>query len=113
MSACPFCRDNWDALNITERYGPDIAILVPLNPVVPGHRLVISDFHSTDAADNPQIAAQLMYSAAVYVRRNKIQANIITSIGEAATQTVLHAHLHVVPRCTDDGLALPWTGQQI
>lgn len=108
---CVFCPDNWDNLNITERQGESIAILVPLNPVVPGHRLVISEFHTADAAANPTTAAGLMHYAAAYVHRNKLQANIITSIGPAATQTVLHTHLHIVPRVEGDGLPLPWSPQ--
>lgn len=39
-------------------------------------------------------------------------ANIITSRGSAATQTVYHLHLHVVPRREGDGLGLPWTDRQ-
>lgn len=39
-------------------------------------------------------------------------ANLITSRGGAATQTVFHLHVHVVPREAGDGLALPWTPQQ-
>jgi histidine triad (HIT) family protein len=36
-------------------------------------------------------------------------ANLITSKGSAATQTVFHLHVHLVPRQVDDGLPLPWT----
>jgi histidine triad (HIT) family protein len=39
-------------------------------------------------------------------------ANLITSVGSAATQTVFHLHVHVVPRRAGDGLALPWTSQK-
>ena len=39
------------------------------------------------------------------------ESNLITSIGPAATQTVPHLHLHLVPRRPGDGLPLPWTPQ--
>ena len=39
-------------------------------------------------------------------------ANLITSIGAAATQTVFHLHVHVVPRHEGDGLLLPWSNQE-
>jgi len=45
------------------------------------------------------------------VNVNRLQANIITSIGSAATQTVMHAHIHIVPRAEGDGLKLPWADQ--
>jgi hypothetical protein len=38
--------------------------------------------------------------------------NLITSVGAAATQTVRHLHIHLIPRREGDALALPWTGQQ-
>ncbi|CAL9324879.1 HIT family protein [Streptomyces sp. SudanB91_2054] len=37
--------------------------------------------------------------------------NLITSKGEAATQSVFHFHVHVVPRQEGDGRPLPWTAQ--
>ncbi len=37
--------------------------------------------------------------------------NLITSKGEAATQSVFHLHVHIVPRQEGDRLPLPWTPQ--
>jgi len=110
MIDCPFCPDNWDNLDILKLTGIG-AILTPLNPVTEGHVLVIHRKHSADAAVNPDVASDLMFSAALWVQKRGIEANIITSIGPAATQTVFHTHVHVVPRRENDGLHLPWTGQ--
>lgn len=111
MIDCVFCPDNWGNLNIVS-YGFDPAIVInPLDPVTPGHVLVIHPTHTANAADDPQIAAVLMSSAAWYVNHHELQANIITSIGPNATQTVMHTHLHIVPRTEGDGLPLPWTPQ--
>lgn len=38
-------------------------------------------------------------------------ANLITSKGADATQSVYHLHVHIAPRQADDGLHLPWTSQ--
>ena len=38
--------------------------------------------------------------------------NLITSAGIPATQSVLHLHIHIVPRYENDGLHLPWTDQR-
>jgi histidine triad (HIT) family protein len=38
--------------------------------------------------------------------------NLITSAGRAATQSVMHLHLHLVPRLDGDGLALPWSRKE-
>lgn len=104
---CPFCPDNWDNLDILHRTGGTV-IITPLNPVTDGHVLVITKKHTADASVDPEVAEQLMYVAAWYVQNTGIQANIITSIGANATQTVRHTHLHVIPRQPNDGLQLPW-----
>lgn len=115
---CPFCPDNWHNLYLMARVsgfvGHYVAVIEPLNPVAPGHALVISSEHTENAAATGKygIAANLMQVAAEYVDNNDLQANIITSIGPLATQTVFHTHLHIVPRRENDGLQLPWTGQQ-
>lgn len=83
----------------------DAVAIVPLNPVTPGHVLVIPRAHVVDASDRPHIAAQAMERAASIAVP---PFNIITSAGKEATQSVFHLHLHVVPRAENDGLALPW-----
>lgn len=107
--SCPFCPDNWDNLDILYA-SMGRAVIRPLNPVTDGHVLVISEKHTADAAVNPFVASDLMQLAALWVQDKGIEANIITSVGANATQTVRHTHLHVVPRRPNDGLALPWTG---
>jgi diadenosine tetraphosphate (Ap4A) HIT family hydrolase len=112
---CVFCVDNWPNLEIladlTNAEGHRVAVLRPLDPVTDGHVLVIGALHTKTAATDPRITGQLMVTAAWWVQQLKIEANIITSIGSAATQTVMHTHVHVVPRKVGDGLPLPWTPQ--
>lgn len=113
VEGCPFCLPNWKNLDVVSMPSVNVRIIRPLNPVVDGHVLVINAFHTVNAAARPTVAAELMYHAAEHVKLRRIQANIITSIGGAATQTVEHTHTHVVPRRIGDGLHLPWTGQII
>lgn len=86
-------------------------VFEPLNPVVPGHLLVVPDVHVEHAKADATIAAGAMDIAGLVAARYR-SSNIITSIGPEATQSVKHLHLHVVPRHKDDGLTLPWTGQK-
>lgn len=115
MENCVFCPDNWDNLDIVERHydlGKERRLIInPLDPVTQGHVLVIGAYHVESAAQDRYQAAELMQLAAAYVEGKGIQANIITSIGEWATQTVKHTHVHIVPRHKGDGLPLPWTPQ--
>jgi histidine triad (HIT) family protein len=83
---------------------------VPLDPVTPGHVLVVPRKHVEDALVNPAITAATMLVAAQLARaRNAYPCNLITSAGREATQSVFHLHIHVVPRRRFDGLALPWS----
>ncbi|MBM9467257.1 HIT family protein [Nakamurella leprariae] len=90
-------------------------VIRPLRPVTGGHAIVIPREHVTDALASPIVTALVAGDAAVYAAARAFRwdgVNLITSVGQAATQTVRHLHVHVVPRRTDDGLHLPWTGQQ-
>lgn len=106
---CPFCYRVF-ANEFTYSW-PDVVAFAPLNPVVPGHVLVVPRMHVPDAAADPEVTAATMRRASQIMRGFGGDWNVITSVGAAATQTVFHLHVHLVPRRDGDGLALPWTGQ--
>lgn len=118
MSDCVFC-DIIAGKAPAKHMGSWISTVViePLNPVTPGHLLVIPRAHVADALEDASVTATTMYDAAMCVnalsrvRPEYESVNIITSVGTPATQTVFHLHIHIVPRREADGLALPWTGQ--
>ncbi|MER6601206.1 HIT family protein [Streptomyces parvus] len=110
MTACPFCEINEGRApaEFVHEWSDAIAI-VPLNPVVEGHTLVIPKTHVTDFAEDPAVSAATMRRAADLADRLLSGSmNLITSRGREATQSVFHLHLHLVPRAENDGLALPW-----
>lgn len=112
VSACVFCA-------IVAGQGPatvvrewdDVIAIRPLNPVTPGHVLVIPHAHVADVGEDLAVSARTMACAAELAGLLPA-ANVITSKGTVATQTVFHLHLHVVPRAEGDALPLPWTPQQ-
>ena len=83
-------------------------VFEPPNPVVEGHLLVAPRTHVTDASVNPDLTARVMRVAA-RLTRDIPAANIITSLGRSATQSIFHLHVDIVPRTPDDGLTMPWT----
>lgn len=112
---CPFCDYRGPSSVLLD--AGDCIVIEPLKPVVPGHVIVIPKEHVPDALDTPRVAEAAMFVAASWARTRRDQGgcqdwNIITSAGRAATQTVPHLHIHVVPRKEGDGLMLPWSGQQ-
>jgi len=106
--ACPFCEYVGPSKIVAT--SADSYAITPLNPVVDGHLLVIPRVHVADFAAEPAVTAAVFADAA-RIAQELVDGdcNLITSKGPAGTQTVRHLHVHVVPRRTDDGLALPWS----
>jgi histidine triad (HIT) family protein len=108
---CPFCARIADG-EVEQTLHPDVVTFEPLRPVTPGHRLFLPTRHLPRATDNPKRVGETMEQAAVWAVANGVDSsNLIVSTGRAATQTIPHFHVHLVPRRPLDGLHLPWTGQ--
>jgi len=106
---CPFCEIIAGRAPATVvREWDDAFAIVPLGPVTDGHVLVIPKEHVSDFADDPVATATATYRAAELAAETDRPMNLITSRGAAATQSVFHLHLHLVPRAENNGLALPW-----
>lgn len=113
MSDCPFCEilaGNAPAEVIDE--DNESICIVPLNPVVDGHLLVIPREHAQYIWQST-IPVKMLKTMALYGANYGDGCNVIQSNGVTATQTVPHVHFHIVPRTYDDGLHLPWTGQDV
>lgn len=112
MRDCPFCDivARRAPAELVYEWGWAIAF-VPLNPVVPGHTLIVPKTHVEDATEAPEYTAETMRYASHLARWRGVDCNLITSVGPAATQTVGHLHVHYVPRRPGDGLLLPWSGR--
>jgi histidine triad (HIT) family protein len=111
MSDCPFCQriasGQYD-------YSCDHSVAFqPLNPVTPGHFLVVPRRHCASALTSPYAAGKALdWAGRLASEMGLDAANFITSAGADATQTVMHLHVHVVPRRPGDGLLLPWSLQE-
>lgn len=110
---CAFCvivhRDPKSQLRATDK---DCVVFEPLDPVVPGHVLVVPRKHIADFTYDPEIFAACAEMITIESQIAKEKAggvNLIASAGIAATQSIFHLHFHIVPRNEDDGLFLPWT----
>lgn len=109
MSDCVFCKivrheapARWVAMM------GNSSAFHPLNPVTPGHILVIPNKHVSDFAEDAEVSAAVMRDAASLARTLGGDCNLITSKGRAATQSVFHLHIHLIPRKAGDQLMLPW-----
>ena len=90
-----------------------VLAFMDIDPVTPGHMLVISKEHLPRLADLSEEVAAEMFSVArrlaAAVRRTDLRCegvNLFYADGEAAFQEVFHSHLHVVPRFAGDGFVI-------
>lgn len=115
-SECPFCAIARGANQAPEIVcgGDSWVAFFPLEPATPGHTLVIPREHTPDLWKvRPELAADLMRAvlrvgSAIETALRPEGLNLITSAGEAASQTVFHLHLHVIPRWHRDGFRPIW-----
>ena len=104
---CVFCDKEKILSNVVEV--GNCYVFEPLNPVVPGHLLVVNKKHTEDFTDDPEVFAETAKVASEWANSFNGEWNLITSKGKNATQTVFHCHIHLVPRKENDNLKLPWS----
>ncbi|WP_206304653.1 HIT domain-containing protein [Streptomyces sp. B27] len=112
MKNCAFCAiAAGQAPAVIVREWPDALAIRPRSGgCTDGHVFVLPRVHVEDAGTDIEVTRAVMGRAAELLAELPA-GNIVTSKGEAATQSVFHLHVHVVPRQEDDGLPLPWTPQ--
>lgn len=114
MAHCIFCEIVAGRSEATFLYRDyDVAAFLDIQPINPGHMLVIPVVHASGLRDlDPQVGgrafkvAQQM-AAALYDSQLKCEGvNVFLADGKAAMQDVFHAHFHVIPRFKGDGFGL-------
>ena len=85
-------------------------VFMDLNPVTPGHLLVVPREHAVGLEDLDGFTSAHVWSVghemARALRRSGMRCegiNVLLCDGEVAFQTVFHFHLHVIPRYAGDG----------
>jgi histidine triad (HIT) family protein len=114
MTDCVFCRILAGELPGTFVYrDDDVAAFMDIQPVNPGHVLVVPVRHATYLADiDADAAGRLMavaHRVVAALRASGMRCegvNLFLADGEAAMQEVPHVHLHVFPRWRGDGFGL-------
>ena len=85
-----------------------------INPANEGHALVIPREHAADLYSVSEealartIATARKVAAAVAKTLNPDGLNLVQCNGQAAAQSVMHFHVHVLPRVEGDGLSMNW-----
>ena len=108
---CVFCeiiRGERKAYRIYE--DDEVIVILDINPVSKGHCLVISKKHYANIFDAPEDILSRMIAVAKrisIVLRDRLDTkgvNIIMANNPEAGQTVMHVHIHVIPRYPNDDI---------
>ena len=116
---CIFCKiANGEIPSRTVFEDEQFRVFLDLGPATKGHALVVPKDHYKDLFAVPAdvLSAAILTAQKVGAQlKEKLHAdgmNLVQNNGAAAGQTVMHYHLHVIPRTEGDGHLAPWTPVQ-
>jgi histidine triad (HIT) family protein len=114
-SECVFCKIVAGTSDCQEIYQDEKTLaFMDIHPANDGHCLVIPKAHFETVFDMPPAAFGGVGSTVAKVARavNEVLrpggVSLIQANGELAGQSVLHVHVHVLPRRTADNLLINW-----
>ena len=112
---CIFCKIAAGEISSATVYeDDDFRAILDLGPAAKGHTLVIPKSHSDNLLSvEPDTAAKAL--KVISKTANAIKEalgcdgiNVVQNNGEAAGQTVMHLHFHIMPRYKNDSVNIGW-----
>ncbi len=92
----------------------DFKVILDLSPATRGHALILPKEHADNLFELPDETAKKLLPLAKKLANNMAQKlqmdglNLVQNNGEVAGQTVMHFHLHMIPRYKEDGQHISW-----
>jgi len=112
---CIFCKiANGEIPSETLFENDEFRVILDLGPATRGHALILPKNHFADIYEIPeeQAAKAMVLAKKIAIQmKEKMHCdgfNIVQNNGEAAGQTVLHFHMHLIPRYKDDNQKIGW-----
>lgn len=112
---CIFCKLANGVFQTNSIYEDDkFNVILDLGPATKGHALILPKEHADNLYELPdETAAAAMILAKKLAKKmvDKLGAdglNVVQNNGEAAGQSVMHYHLHLIPRYKNDGQHILW-----
>ena len=111
---CIFCDLIRGAAEVSICYEDATALaFMDIQPVNPGHVLVVPKAHYETLVDVPTNVAMHLFEVSMglapVIRRmaGAHDMNIVVNSGANAGQNIFHYHVHLIPRTIDDGFDIP------
>ena len=115
MENCIFCKIAAGEIPSNTIYEDDsFRVILDLGPATKGHALVLPKNHYADLFEIPEDVladAARVAKKVAGTMKEKLACdglNLVQNNGETAGQTVMHFHLHIIPRYKDDGQHILW-----
>lgn len=115
MDNCIFCKIASGEIPSNTIYEDDsFRVILDNGPATKGHALVLPKEHYANLFEIPD---EVLSGAAVVAKKVSLTMkeklacdglNLVQNNGETAGQTVMHFHLHIIPRYKDDGQHILW-----
>ena len=112
---CIFCKLANGVIPTNSIYeDEDFKVILDMGPATKGHALILPKEHADNLYELPdETAAKILPLAKKLAlsMREKLHTdglNVVQNNGEEAGQTVMHYHLHLIPRYQNDGQRILW-----
>lgn len=112
---CIFCKiANGEIPSKTLYEDEEFRVILDLGPATKGHALILPKEHAANLYELPEEAASKVLVLAKKMAARMTEKlgcdglNLVQNNGEAAGQTVMHFHMHIIPRYEGDGQTIGW-----
>lgn len=112
---CIFCKIANGDIPTNALYEDEVVkVIFDLGPASRGHVLILPKNHFDNVYSLDSETAAHIFQVAVKVANGLKTAlncdglNIVQNNGEAAGQTVMHFHMHLIPRYKNDTVTITW-----
>ncbi|MCD8197487.1 MAG: HIT family protein [Lachnospiraceae bacterium] len=113
---CIFCKiANGEIPSTTLYEDEDFRVILDMGPAARGHALLLPKEHYASLFElDDTVASKALVTAKKIAARMKEALgadgfNLVQNNGEAAGQTVMHFHIHLIPRYENDRAGILWT----
>ncbi len=113
---CIFCKiANGEIPSATVYEDAEFRAILDLGPASKGHTLILPKTHAANLFELPEETARKAILVAKKVGKALVEGldadglNVVQNNGAAAGQTVMHFHMHLIPRYDSDGAGVTWT----
>ncbi|MCI8607591.1 MAG: HIT family protein [Hungatella sp.] len=117
---CIFCKLANGVIPTASLYEDDtFRVILDANPASKGHALILPKHHYQDLCELDEAVGEKVLKVAAKIGKAMKEGlgcagfNLVQNNGEAAGQTVMHFHMHVIPRYEGGSKMVTWESGKV